>query len=716
MSSSHRRYVLAELRSSESVYVDRLRVLVEDYLKYVQSEPTVPTELKADVLAIFCNLHEIYEFHNKTFLPALEACKEDDITAVMQCFLTHKSRFIVYMQYCKNKPTSDAARAEHDSFFRQRQSMLGQKLNIEDLLIAPVQRFTKYQLLLQDLLKDTQKAKEDTSAIEEALQLMKHIPRETNNIMCMSLIRGVHRSKIVGHGSLCLQDTLLFWSDRAHGGVKAEPRQVFLFDHRIFVALPANSDGFFDYQLDIKTLQGTLKEQVKSEPLRFSFTTADKSYFVFQAPSEASKREWLSAFNSILASQSQMTRALVFGKPVMPTKVPQGQPSLSVEWEDSDSSVDSVHSSPHSSTGDPDWPTSPGYEKLDSNETSSFNTLTLPASISHSASFSTSRKLHKPRSMSWAATLSPKLIARFRRRPTIASQQPEHVVMPVTPPQRKGGLRSPGSAPRAFDSQIGPGALLLVKGNVKVSGKEEIVFPGQLVTATDNSQGAEWTVRLLTGAGAGQNTSIPRHHLEAYSAPISRQLLSSTHSVGRELGRGRFSNVHKAKHKATGTYHAVKILRHEVREEAFEHELCMVFHLNHPNIACCFGGVVNSSERLLTFELVKGRNLFEHLVHKARVTDADVAGLLRQLLYALAYLHSRRICHLDCRPTNLLVEECQHVETLKLIDFGAARHFGCSHQALPLEHSYESPAGYHYLAPEAFQQQPVAAAADVWRN
>jgi hypothetical protein len=70
------------------------------------------------------------------------------------------------MQYCKNKPTSDAARAEHDSFFRQRQSMLGQKLNIEDLLIAPVQRFTKYQLLLQDLLKDTQKAKEDTSAIE----------------------------------------------------------------------------------------------------------------------------------------------------------------------------------------------------------------------------------------------------------------------------------------------------------------------------------------------------------------------------------------------------------------------------------------------------------------------------------------------------------------------------------------------------------------------
>ena len=48
------------------------------------------------------------------------------------------------------------------------------------------------------------------------------------------------------------QDTLLFWSNKNHGGVKAEPRQVFLFDHRVLIALVANSDGFFDYQLDIK--------------------------------------------------------------------------------------------------------------------------------------------------------------------------------------------------------------------------------------------------------------------------------------------------------------------------------------------------------------------------------------------------------------------------------------------------------------------------------
>ena len=61
--------------------------------------------------------------------------------------------------------------------------------------------------------------------------------------------------------------------------------------------------------------------------------------------------------------------------------------------------------------------------------------------------------------------------------------------------------------------------------------------------------------------------------------------------------------MHKAKHKGTGARHAVKIVIPEVGEEAFEHELCIVFHLNHPNIAHCLGGIVNHRERALTFEL-----------------------------------------------------------------------------------------------------------------
>lgn len=55
----------------------------------------------------------------------------------------------MYLPFCKIKPTSDGVRVEHEKYFTCRQNELGQKLNIEDLLIAPVQRLPKYQLLIK---------------------------------------------------------------------------------------------------------------------------------------------------------------------------------------------------------------------------------------------------------------------------------------------------------------------------------------------------------------------------------------------------------------------------------------------------------------------------------------------------------------------------------------------------------------------------------------
>ena len=47
-----------------------------------------------------------------------------------------------------------------------------------------------------------------------------------------------------------LQDTLQFWD--LQKGVKGEQRQVFLFDHQILIALPVNTEGFYDFQTGIK--------------------------------------------------------------------------------------------------------------------------------------------------------------------------------------------------------------------------------------------------------------------------------------------------------------------------------------------------------------------------------------------------------------------------------------------------------------------------------
>ena len=40
---------------------------------------------------------------------------------------------------------------------------------------------------------------------QQALELMKKIPKEANDIICMSLIKGVSRANIISHGTLWIQ-------------------------------------------------------------------------------------------------------------------------------------------------------------------------------------------------------------------------------------------------------------------------------------------------------------------------------------------------------------------------------------------------------------------------------------------------------------------------------------------------------------------------------
>jgi triple functional domain protein len=65
-------------------------------------------------------------------------------------FCLQERRLHMYVVYCQNKPKSELIVSEYiDTYFEDLKQRLGQRLQITDLLIKPVQRIMKYQLLLK---------------------------------------------------------------------------------------------------------------------------------------------------------------------------------------------------------------------------------------------------------------------------------------------------------------------------------------------------------------------------------------------------------------------------------------------------------------------------------------------------------------------------------------------------------------------------------------
>ncbi|XP_041655995.1 uncharacterized protein LOC121517941 isoform X2 [Cheilinus undulatus] len=143
--------VLDELVLTEREYVRSLGYILTHYLPLLV-KPDIPQDLRGKRGVIFGNLEKLYDFHSHYFLPELEACQMEP-AMVARCFLRHGDRFGLYALYSKNKPQSDALilHCRHD-IFKMKQQELGDMMDLSSYLLRPIQRISKYSLLLQDML------------------------------------------------------------------------------------------------------------------------------------------------------------------------------------------------------------------------------------------------------------------------------------------------------------------------------------------------------------------------------------------------------------------------------------------------------------------------------------------------------------------------------------------------------------------------------------
>lgn len=310
-------YVLQELIETEKYYVADLGLIVEGYMA-TMSAKGVPEDMKGKDKIVFGNIHQIYDWHKDYFLEELEKCLVEP-ERLAQLFIKHERRLHMYVVYCQNKPKSEHIVSEYiDTYFEDLRQQLGQRLQLNDLLIKPVQRIMKYQLLLKDFLKYFTKAGMDTEELEKAVDVMCFVPKRCNDMMNVGRLQGFE-GKITAQGKLLQQDTFTVTEQDSGFLSRAKERRVFLFEQLVIFSEPIDrKKGFsipgYIFKNCIKVSCLGVEPNVDGDESRFVLTSRNPDGSVvryqLQGPSVEICRAWVNNVVQILESQRNFLNAL----------------------------------------------------------------------------------------------------------------------------------------------------------------------------------------------------------------------------------------------------------------------------------------------------------------------------------------------------------------------------------------------------------------------
>uniref|UniRef100_A0A8C8J338 non-specific serine/threonine protein kinase n=1 Tax=Oncorhynchus tshawytscha TaxID=74940 RepID=A0A8C8J338_ONCTS len=266
----------------------------------------LPEDMKGKDKMVFGNIHQIYDWHRDFFVGELEKCLEDN-EHLPELFIKHERRLHMYVVYCQNKPKSEFIVAEYDTFFEGLQQEISSRLGISDFLIKPIQRITKYQLLLKDFLKYSSKAGLDCQELEKAVGLMSQVPKLCNDMMNLGRLQG-YEGKLTSQGKLLQQET--FFVTEQDTGVlsRSKERRVFLFEQIVIFSellRKGSSTPGYQFKKSIKVSYLGLEEHVENDPCKFVLSCRGSAErFTLQAANLDIKQVWVQHVSQVLDAQS----------------------------------------------------------------------------------------------------------------------------------------------------------------------------------------------------------------------------------------------------------------------------------------------------------------------------------------------------------------------------------------------------------------------------
>uniref|UniRef100_A0A8U7N5N2 non-specific serine/threonine protein kinase n=1 Tax=Corvus moneduloides TaxID=1196302 RepID=A0A8U7N5N2_CORMO len=275
-------------------------------------EKGVSEDMKGKDKIVFGNIHQIYDWHKDFFLAELEKCLQEP-DRLAQLFIKHERRLHMYVVYCQNKPRSEYIVAEYETYFEEVQQEISQRLTISDFLIKPIQRITKYQLLLKDFLRYSEKAGLECSEIEKAVELMCLVPKRCNDMMNLGRLQGFE-GKLTAQGKLLQQDT--FYVTEQDSGVQSRPkeRRVFLFEQIVIFSELLRKGSLtpgYMFKKSIKMNYLIIEENVDNDPCKFALMSRETSErVILQAANPEIQQAWIQDINQVLDTQRDFLNAL----------------------------------------------------------------------------------------------------------------------------------------------------------------------------------------------------------------------------------------------------------------------------------------------------------------------------------------------------------------------------------------------------------------------
>ena len=195
---------------------------------------------------------------------------------------------------------------------------------------------------------------------------------------------------------------------------------------------------------------------------------------------------------------------------------------------------------------------------------------------------------------------------------------------------------------------------------------------------------------------------------------IASSALEKSFDRGHQLGLGAFAKVFLGTHRVSQQQYAIKKIDRSKMvwggRDALEDEInTLIAVRDGPNLVQLYEVYEEKAHCYLVMELMRGGELFDVIIDRKIFGETEARSICACILDGLQYMHERRVAHRDLKPENLLLQHQDDTTSVKIADFGFAKHVTVDNGCRTL---CGTPG---YLAPEILERWPAYdTKCDIW--